>query len=291
MPSPTLHRNVTGQGQPVIILEAGIAATSLSWSRVQDELSRETTVLSYDRAGLGWSEATAAHDGTARSSAEDLKALLDETPYPPPYILVGHSYGGLVVRIFQQLYPEKVAGLVLVDPVRRAEWRNPTESKSQTLARGVKLSLRGAFLARLGVVRFALRLLTGGAQTIPRLLAKVTAGKGAQVTDRLAGEVRKMPQEHWPTIAEHWSLPRSFETMARNLENLPKSVSQLDETRSLGDLPITILSAAKPIPEHEADAALSTRGENLVIPHSGHWIQLDAPEAVIEAVKRMIKTL
>jgi pimeloyl-ACP methyl ester carboxylesterase len=286
-----MYLNVTGKGQPVVVLEAGIAATSLSWSRVQNELSTVTTVLSYDRAGLGWSGTTAPRDATARSAAEDLKALLDRSEHPGPYILVGHSFGGLIARIFQQQYPAEIVGLILVDPLRRAEWRNPTGAKRQTLARGVKLSRRGAFLARLGIVRFALRLLTGGSQTIPRLLAKATAGKGAQVAGRLAGEVSKMPREHWPTIAEHWSQPRSFETMARNLEKLPESVEQLDETRTLGDLPLIILSAGKPIPEHQADAALSTRGENIVIPHSGHWIQLDAPEAVIEAVKRMIKTL
>jgi len=180
-----------------------------------------------------------------------------------------------------------VAGLVLVDPVVRADWPQMTPR----LRRGVMLSRRGAMLARMGVVRLALKLLTGGSRRIPQLLARVSAGNGAGVTDRLVGEVRKIPKEHWPTIAEHWSEARSFEAMARNLEKLPVSVKQLDESRSLGDLPVIVLSAGRRIPEHEADARLSTRGECVLVPDSGHWMQLDHPDAVCDAIAKVVRSV
>jgi pimeloyl-ACP methyl ester carboxylesterase len=80
--------------------------------------------------------------------------------------------------------------------------------------------------------------------------------------------------------------------MAHYLENLPLSAGQLDEERGLGDLPIVVLSSAnasaEALREHEHDARLSTRGEHLVVPGTGHWINLDAPEAIAEAVRRVI---
>jgi pimeloyl-ACP methyl ester carboxylesterase len=93
-----------------------------------------------------------------------------------------------------------------------------------------------------------------------------------------------MPRELWPAIAAHWSQERSFRAMADNLENLPRSVTQLDESAGMGDLPLIVLSAAKPLAEHEHDARLSTRGRYIVVPDSGHWMQLDAPDAVVQAV-------
>jgi pimeloyl-ACP methyl ester carboxylesterase len=281
-----LHAYTAGAGGPVVVLEAGLAASSLSWSLVQSRVAEFTTVVSYDRAGLGWSIAAPPRQ-TALDAAHALARLLGSTGHPGPFILVGHSFGGLIVRLFQQHYPDRTAGLVLVDPVVREEWRDASEAKRRMLARGAMLSRRGALLARAGVVGFALKLLTGGSQRLPKLLARASAGSGAGVADRLVGEVRKMPRELWPAIAQHWSQSRSFSAMADNLENLPFSVAQLDESRPLGDLPLTVISARRAVPEHARDAGLSSRGEHIVIPESGHWIQLDAPDTVVDAIRRM----
>lgn len=282
-----LHVHASGTGGPVVVLEAGIAATSVSWSLVQERLAASTTVVSYDRAGLGWSDAGCG--STARDAALDLILMLACSGFAAPYVLVGHSYGGLIVRICQQEFPDLVAGMVLVDPVVRGEWRDMPKEKTRMLARGVMLSRRGALLARLGIVRMALALLMSGSKRIPQLMARVSAGNGASVTDRLVGEVRKMPKEHWPAIAWHWSKERSFAAMAGNLESLPVSVCQLDSQRSLGDLPLVVLSAGKEVPEHAADASLSTRGKAFVVRDSGHWIQLDAPDAVVDAIERVVR--
>jgi pimeloyl-ACP methyl ester carboxylesterase len=291
-----LHVHSSGRGEPVVVLEAGIAASSVSWSLVQDRVARMTTVLSYDRAGFGWSiaqrGAAGEQSGTARDAAADLAAMLARSGFRGPYVLAAHSYGGLIARIYQQQFPERVAGLVLVDPVARREWREMPEFRRRMLARGAMLSRRGALLARLGVVRMALWMLTSGSRRIPQLLARVSAGEGASMTARLVGEVSKMPREHWPAIAAHWSEARSFDAMAENLEQLPVSVTQIDEASGLGDLPVVVLSAADSTSdasaEHAAEAKLSTRGEHLVLKDAGHWIQLDAPDVVADSIGRVI---
>jgi pimeloyl-ACP methyl ester carboxylesterase len=282
-----LHVNAEGTGRPIVVLEAGIAASSLSWCLVSERIAEFATVVSYDRAGLGWSD-PAAGGWTALDAAQDLALMLERSDFPAPFVLVGHSFGALIVRLFEQLHPQRVAGMVLVDPVVRSEWREPGEQRSRMLARGVSLSRRGAWLARAGVVGLALKMLTGGSPRIPRLLARAAAGNGAGVTSRLAGEVGKMPCELWPAIAAHWSESRSFVTMANNLEQLPVSAAQIDENRGLRDLPLVVLSAGRDNPEHDRDARLSTRGEHVVIANSGHWMQLDAPEAVVAAVTQVV---
>ena len=287
----SLHVNVAGQGRPVVVLEAGIAASSLSWALVCKKVAEFTTVVTYDRAGFGWSD-PAPYRSTALDYARDLAVVLEKAEIRGPFLLVGHSFGALIVRIFEQTYPERAAGLVLVDPVCRTEWREASEPRKQMLVRGVLLSRRGALLAQLGVVRLALRLLMSGSRTIPKFLARVSAGQGAGVTERLTGEVRKMPRELWPAVAAHWSEARCFRTMADSLESLPVSVTQVDECRSLGDLRIVVLSAAsanaEEMREHEHDARLSTCGEHSVVPGSGHWMHLDAPDVVVEAISRVM---
>ncbi len=290
-----LHIDVRGQGGPTVVLEAGIAASSISWALVQNRIAEFTTVVSYDRAGFGWSRHAAPHRPTALAAAEELAVLLERAGIAPPFILVGHSFGGLIVRIFQQTFPEKVAGLVLVDPVARVEWARATPQRKKTLARGVALSRRGAFFAHMGVVKLALKLLMAGSRVIPKLVAKASAGKGASVTERLAGEVRKLPREFWPVVAAHWSEAACFEAMADALEKLPVSVRQIQEGRTLGDLPVIVLSASTSddlaIREHEHDARLSTRGEHIIVAAAGHWIQLDQPDVVINAIKRVLMRL
>ena len=97
-----------------------------------------------------------------------------------------------------------------------------------------------------------------------------------------------MPREHWPAIAQHWSQARSFLAMADNLENLPVSAEQLDENAGLGDLPLAVLSPADAPAEHLRDARLSSVGDHMIAPESGHWMQLDAPDAVVAAVARVV---
>lgn len=112
----TLHLYCTGAGSPTVILEAGYGDDWSNWRLVQPALAPTIRVCSYDRAGIGESEAAPA-PRSAADTATDLHALLQNAGLPGPYILVGSSYGGLAVRLYAATYPESVAGLVLVDPL------------------------------------------------------------------------------------------------------------------------------------------------------------------------------
>ena len=103
-----------GSGDPTVLFEAGIAATNLNWFHIQEAVARFASTASYDRCGLGWSSPCR----TARTPANiatELHQLLAGAGIKPPYILVGHSFGGLVMHRFALDYPEEVSGIVLVD--------------------------------------------------------------------------------------------------------------------------------------------------------------------------------
>ena len=109
-----LHMNCSGSGSPTVVLENGLGATSLNWTRITAEVSRTSRICSYDRAGQGWSDdADAPQDGLA--VAADLHALLERSGEPGPYLLVGHSAGGVYVMTYAAEYPDEVAGMVLLD--------------------------------------------------------------------------------------------------------------------------------------------------------------------------------
>ncbi|MGH9722999.1 MAG: alpha/beta fold hydrolase, partial [Bryobacteraceae bacterium] len=165
-----LHLDRRGEGSPTVVFEAGIAATSLSWRRVQGEIAQVTTTASYDRAWLGWSDA-GAQPRSVEQLVEELHNLLDCAGVARPVILVAHSYGGFVALAYQARYTADVAGIVLVDPLTCEEWMAPSESQSKRLRRGILLSRRGGRLARIGLVRFATGLLAGGGRAAPKLIA------------------------------------------------------------------------------------------------------------------------
>lgn len=105
---------VAGQGAPVIVFENGLGGTLDWWSKVWPDAVQDSTALAYNRAGYGHSEATgAARDGT--QVVEELRALLKARQLPPPFLLVGHSLGGLYMQLYARMYPNEVAALVLVD--------------------------------------------------------------------------------------------------------------------------------------------------------------------------------
>ena len=119
-----LHLHCAGEGSPTIVLDAALGASSLSWSLVQPELARLSRVCSYDRGGFGWSD-PGPMPRTAYRIAEELHTLLERARVPPPYVLVGHSFGGLVALIFTRRFRSVTSGLVLVDPAHAEDWVTP----------------------------------------------------------------------------------------------------------------------------------------------------------------------
>jgi pimeloyl-ACP methyl ester carboxylesterase len=197
----------------------------------------------------------------------------------------------MLVCAYAAKWPGNVAGLVLVDPLPPREWLNISPAHARMLRLGVKLSRRGAVLARIGVVRAALALLMIGGRRIPQWIAKVSSGRGESVISRLVGEVRKMPPETWPIVRAHWCLPKSFQGMAAYLESLPASAQEAAALDEPTEIPVIVLSAANSTPEQlaerEALARRSPRGQHIIARKSGHWIQLDEPELVVRAIREM----
>lgn len=109
-----LHLWCTGAGAPTVILEAGLGAYAVNWGLVQPSVARKTRVCSYDRAGYAWSDKGPEPRGLGTSVAE-LHQLLQRADVKPPYILVGQSWGGRIVRVFAHAYPNEVVGMVLID--------------------------------------------------------------------------------------------------------------------------------------------------------------------------------
>jgi pimeloyl-ACP methyl ester carboxylesterase len=294
----SLHLIDKGSGLPVIF-ESGISATSLSWTEVRSKVEGVARACSYDRAWLGWSH-PAPSPRTTANIVDDLHALLEAARIPTPVILTGHSFGGMLARAYAGRYPGDVAGLVLLDPLSPGEWLTVSPAHARMLRLGIKLSRRGAWLARLGVVRASLALLIAGGRRVPQWMAKLTGGSGESVITRLVGEVRKMPPETWPMVRAHWCLPRTFQGLAAYLESLPASSAEaamlaatLDERLGQpGAIPVTELSAANATPqqlqEREAWTRRSPRGRHIIARKSGHWIQLDEPELVVQAIQEML---
>ena len=122
-----LHLNCTGSGSPTVVLEPGLGETSMGWVRIAPVVAADTRVCVYDRAGRGWSEA--AEDRQGADVAAELHTLLHRANEPGPYVLAGHSFGGLYVRSFAAQYPDEVAGLVLVDSTTPAHGTAPTPAR------------------------------------------------------------------------------------------------------------------------------------------------------------------
>ena len=273
-----------------MVLESGVAATSLSWGKVQPKLGSFFQVWSSDRAGLGWSESTKA-PRDLKQVLEEFHKLLDAGGVPRPFIIVGHSFGGLLARHFVARYPEEVLGVVFVDPLDPCEWQPLSERNRYRLSRGVFLSRWGGVLAGLGVVRFALDLLVRGARAVPKAIAKASSGRGASVPERLVGEVRKLPEETWPMVKMHWCQPKSFFAMAKYLAQIPLACAAPIDDNKLAEKPLVVISGAHHAPEvlegHRRLAGASVRGQHWMADGSGHWVQLDRPDLVVQAVEQV----
>lgn len=285
-----LHLYELGSGSPAVILESGISASSLNWRRVQMQVAQFARVCSYDRSGLGWSDLS-DQPCTPVSLATQLHSLLRSAKVPPPYVLVGHSFGGLIVQAFAAKYPDEAAGVLLVDALDPAEWTPLSDEQRRIIAHGVRLSRRGAWATRLGVTRACLSLLLAGNRIVPRAAAKLWSGRALEVTDRIAGQVLKMPEETWPLIAALWKQPKCFEGMARHFESLASSVHGTAETKPLA-VPVTMLVGKQN--EHPADPLeyakrISPETKIIFAEKSGHWIQLDEPELVVESIRLLIE--
>jgi alpha/beta hydrolase fold len=119
---------IEGTGTPAVVFESGFNGSS-PWEPIQSQIAQETVTLSYQRAGFGRSD-PGPNPRSAEQIAKELHALLSAKAVPPPYVLVGHSAGGLFVRVFAHMYPNEIAGLVLVDPATEQDYERMRAEKT-----------------------------------------------------------------------------------------------------------------------------------------------------------------
>jgi pimeloyl-ACP methyl ester carboxylesterase len=212
-----IHLQVRGadSGGPTVVLEAGMGSFSPNWHWVQEELASTVRSVAYDRAGLGWSRRS-RRPRDAQTIAMELRDALREAAIEPPYVLAGHSFGGLPVRAFADLYPELTAGLVLVDASHPDQWvRWPTPHADQILEVSQRVF---GWLAWFGLPR-ALDLARGISAGLPaRQVAELRAGA---------------------------ALPGFAATEAAQIHSWSVSREQLNAAQPLGELPLAVLAVSE----------------------------------------------
>ena len=255
-----LHINCTGSGSPTVVIVSGLGDWSTSWAgSVQPEVAKTTRVCTYDRAGLGWSDASPFPSDAAQFAGE-LHTLLQNARVPGPYVMVGHSLGGLVVRVFAHDSASEVAGVVLIDSMNP---RQVTQSLSHSLAQQSSFQ---AALARFGV---------------GRLIVKLPA---------IASGAPPNGEAYYPLYIR----PQSLQTTANEYQGLPASATEAAAVKTFDDLPLIVLTAKRNDnpgwPEWQAELLqLSSNSQQLFAENSGHTIQFDEPKAAIEAIVKMVE--
>ena len=290
-----LHLHCAGEGSPAVIFDAALGASSLSWSLVHPAIARVTRACSYDRAGFGWSDAGPL-PRTAGRIADELHRLVRLGDVPGPYVLVGHSYGGLVMRLFALRHTEDVAGLVLIEPAIPEEWADPTAAQQSSIDRGVRLCRHGVRAARSGLASVVSLLV--GLRAIPAaraLVALVSRGALRRDDEGILAPIWKLPPEARRLLGRMWTRPQFFEALGSQIEHVCQSATAVlhEAPADFGDLPVTVISSAAAGERRmTADLTLarqSTQGRHVVAAESGHWIPLDAPQVVIDAIAEVVQ--
>lgn len=260
-----LHINCIGTGSPTVIIEAGLGDWSTSWGGVvQPEVSKTTRVCTYDRAGMGWSDPGPLPRDAAHF-VKELHTLLRNANIPGPYIMVGHSLGGAVVRVFVHDYASEVVGVVLIESMNPKQGAPSREILSQSESKSQPFSFK-ATLARFGVAR---------------LLAKVPA---------IAPSMPAGEEAYYPLYIR----PQYFQTTENEGQGMPASLAQAAAVKNFGGLPLIVLTGKQNDmlgwPEWQTELLqLSSNSQQMFAENSGHNIQVDEPQAAVAAILQMVQ--
>ena len=279
-------------GGPAVVIEGGLGDPAISWAAVAPGVAEVTRVITYDRAGTGWSDPS-PRPRTAADILDEARALLAAAEVPSPYVLVGQSFGGLVVRLWAARHRDEVAGMVLVDATPedfierapesvRVAWNRMTRLAGPMFAIPRALSAAGVFALRPSLVpMFADNVPEAVGVERMRALAALGGGlKAVMATMKLMDTSRAQVREARAALGD----------------------------RPLGDLPLVVLTAGEDqqlpdgIPEADRRAnaelwrelqrdlaAQSSAGRWEVVEGSGHMIQHDRPEAVVAAIREVVE--
>ena len=270
-----MHLNCSGTGAPTVVFESGQGEGSTSWMDVQPEIAKTNRVCSYDRAGLLWSDGR-NEPVTAAGTVARLHSLLAIASEAPPYVVVGHSLGGSLVRVFVGHYPKDVVGIVLVD-----------SSHPDQL---------GRFPPEINKL--------GNIQKLNRALYSFKAATGFMRLSQ-SDESEEIAYE---ILAERKHLPQSMPGVFAEMDASDQIHADAGQTTTFGDLPLIVLTAGKMpkglppeiTPEILSQfvkissemqielVALSTRGEQRIIADASHYIHYQNPNAVIHAIRDVL---
>jgi pimeloyl-ACP methyl ester carboxylesterase len=276
----SLNIYCSGTGSPAVIFDSGSGQPGYSWILVQPGVASLTRACWYDRAGYGWSDP----DSEPRASADiadDLHKLLRAAGIPPPYVMVGHSFGGFNIRVYADRYRNDVVGMVLVDSAD--EFEDLTPESAQT----PEPPLEWRAMARIADWLF------------PFGVGRVALGSAGPAEGHLSSHDSAL-------INSVEFQEKSFE--ATLWESRGQSAAQVRKIRSLGSIPLVVLTAAATVPppgtemaaawpEHMRNriygtqarlATLSTAGKQIILDGAGHDIPAEAPNAVIDAIQTVL---
>ena len=292
-----------GDGTPAIVFVSGAWDNTMAWRRVQAPASRLSRACSYDRAGLGFSD-PAARPSTARNAVDDLKNLLDAASVEMPVVLVGHSAGGLYAMLFTALYPDRVAGVVLVDP------SDPEANNNFALAghhppdlvEGTRRQMEENHERLRHCVDLAREGILTPGNTDPYCLMTETDPVLKAELDRQ--HVRLQTKE---VILSEMISQNALVEGQYSLNEI--QFREASGNGSFGELPLILLRRGNRVKHpalpqaifdknesvllagYERMAAYSSIGELRTIPDSGHHIQLDQPEAVVAAIQEVVAAI
>ena len=274
-----LHLLCIGSGEPTVLFESSGWGSSISSEQVRDRLATRTTVCSYDRAGAGWSDA-GPWSMSAGDLARDLAVLQDRARLHTPYVIVASSIGGLTAEMFTRQFPERVAGLVLLDAANSSL----VAHRSASVRWASPAACAAAGLAYLGVIRFADPY---GFAALPPEEAR----RGAALTynGRLWSTLCAITRGQTRTAQE-------FEQTPPFPSTLPLTVLSAGTTEGLAppgaSRLIDLDAATSALQEsHRQIASASTLGTWRVVPDSAHLIASSHPDEVVEAVNDMLSAL
>lgn len=265
----SLHVYCSGEGETTVVLDAGLGGAALDWNLIQPELAGSVRVCCYDRAGMGWSEPS-PEPRTPEQIAGELHRLLTNAGIPAPYVLVGHSLAGKNVRMFAALYPDEVAGMVLVDA--RSEYVDDMTSPSEAEDFLDQFRLQGQLY---GISR--------------------KIGLARLVGADLLGFPLAMSRQTRQSMSLLMTNGRAIAASTAEVKERTSSDAALKAAPSLGDLPLVVLAAGENMRDlafwaqgQQAQADLSSSGRLVVVEDSGHYIQWEHPAMVIDAIREVV---
>jgi pimeloyl-ACP methyl ester carboxylesterase len=263
-----LHIYCTGSGSPTVVIDAGLGGWSTEWGGVQQEVARTTRVCTYDRAGMGWSEAGPQPRDAAQLAREE-HALLHNAGERGRYVVVGHSMGGLVTRVFAHEYASDVAGVVLIESMNPAQLTYAAKAgEPMAYAPYGPMSLAQVWLARVGLARLLVKPL---------------------------GLVPPLPQELLGPYLARLVRPSNLQATADETRALPASGAEAGAVKSLGDVPLIVLTGRLNTTHPQWQnwqaqlVGLSGHSQHMFAEKSGHGIQEDEPQAAIDAIVMMVQ--